>query len=620
MFYNISTLIFLKSEWMGINMGVISKSWRYYKGYKPIFGIMYLIMVLQITMAVLLPQITQLIIDRIINPALGAEVFYSDSNIFSGFLNGFAVDDYFGMLTVMAILLVANRLLLYIFHYTRWNMMHHYMMLGLKKMRNDVFDVMLRTSPLTINRYSAGNLLNINNNDPATVKEMYLMYIPAITENFLYIILGVFMLFRISPYLMIAPFVCGSITSVVVIFYNKALKKRFDKIREGNADLNSCLQENINGVRIIRSFASEKIETDKFEKRNAAFRDNYVDLSKTTAKYSAIFRFVGESMGLTCTIVGLLLALNGNLSVGEFATFSAYAAIINNCIVGLAVHFGNIQNSMVAGRRYFEFLEEKDLVPEDENPLSISKTPNIQFKNVCMSFDGKPVLKDISFDLPYGKKLGIMGATGSGKTVVLKLLSRLYDCDGGKIEIDGNDIRKIATEDVRNNVSYVMQDVFLFSDTVRNNIAFYGDEINESDVVRAAEISESTKIIPKLSDGYETVIGERGLGLSGGQKQRLSIARAIYKNAQVFLLDDCTSALDYETELQINENFSSALSDRSVITVSHRASAVKECDEILYMDNGVIVERGNHTQLMSLDGMYAKMYLSQESMREEEVA
>lgn len=602
-------------------MDVIRKSWKYFKKYWYSFVLVLFFMLLQLALGILMPQIPQLIIDRVLNPALGAAPVYSSSNVFSFLLVGYAENDYWGMLTVMLLLMGSNRLLFYLIHYIRWNIHHNTMMRGQDGMRTASFNKMLRSSPLQLNHYTSGNLLNITNNDPAAVKEMYLIYGMAILENALNVIVATFFLARIHPLLMIVPMVSGTITAVIIVFYNRTIKVKYDKIRDGNIALSSFLQENINGVRIIRSFASEEKETEMFEKRNAAFKENYVSLARTASKYSAIFRTIGEAMGLCSIIVGVVLALRGLLSVGEFATFTAYTSTVNSCIIGMASHFGNLQNSLTAGRRYFDFMDSPEPVSEPALPVAISAEPRFRFENVSMTFEGKPVLQDVSFDLPFGKKMGIMGETGSGKSVALKLLNRLYDCTDGRVTVDGNNIRAVSVDALRHKISYVMQDVFLFSDTVTNNIAFYDEEnATQERIERASRISESVQIIPKLSDGYETIVGERGLGLSGGQKQRISIARALFKDAPVILLDDCSSALDYETQGAINENFLRELSDRTVVTVSHRASAVMHCDEILFFDCGVVAERGTHDELMRLNGKYAGIYREQEAARLEEVS
>jgi ATP-binding cassette subfamily B protein len=223
-------------------------------------------------------------------------------------------------------------------------------------------------------------------------------------------------------------------------------------------------------------------------------------------------------------------------------------------------------------------------------------------------------------EVPYGKKVGIMGKTGSGKSVLMKLLNRFYDCTGGAILMDGEDIKDMRVDEVRRRYSYVMQDVFLFSESIKKNVSFYDEETPQERIEQVCTLAKADKFIEKLTDGYETIVGEQGLGLSGGQKQRVSIARALLKDAPVILLDDCTSALDYETEKAISENLTENYGERTVITVSHRASLVMNCDEIIYLENGEIVERGTHDELMALKGRYYGVFTEQEALRAQEVA
>lgn len=601
--------------------GVFRRTIPYFKKYMWGFWAGIILCLIFNISALLMPQIPQLIIDRIINPALGEAPVYSDSNVFSFLLDGFAADDYMGMLITMLICMLVVCLSRYIAHYARWNITHATMMRGENRIRDYSFNKMLRQSPIVLNRYTSGDLLNVTNNDPTAIKDLYLHHVPFLFGSVSSIIIALYFLILINPALVLVPVCTGIITAIIVRGYNKILQKKYNIIRQGNVELSTYIQENINGVRVVRCFATEANEMKRFEKRNAAFRDNYVDLARTTAKYSMIFTILGESVGILSIILGIWFAVNGNLSVGEFATFTSYCFTINGCIIQMAGQIGNIQNGVVCANRYFEFADRPDAVVDIENPLPVPQKPSISFKNVSMKFgdDGQAALEDINLEIPYGKRLGIMGKTGSGKSVFMKLLNRLYDCTGGEIQLDGVNIKNMPVNEVRRRFSYVMQDVFLFSDSVASNIALYDEDASDEDIERCAKDACVDKFVPKLTDGYDTIVGERGLGLSGGQKQRVSIARAILKDAPIILLDDCTSALDYETEKEITRNLFDNYGDRTMIVSSHRAGSVAYCDEIVFFEDGRIVERGTHEQLMALKGRYYSIFTEQESLREEEL-
>ena len=405
--------------------GVFAKTLPYFKNYMWGFWVGLALCLLSNVAILLMPQIPQLIIDRILNPALGEKAVYSDSNVFSFLLDGFAEDDYFGMLTVMLICMAVVSLVKYLTHYLRWNITHATMMRGENKVRDYAFHKMLRQSPVVLSRYTSGDMLNVTNNDPSAIKDLYLHHIPFLAGSVFSIIISMYFLLMINPILVLVPVVTGCITAVIVRGYNKILQKKYNKIRQGNVELSTYIQENINGVRVIRCFGTEADEMKRFEKRNAAFRDNYVDLARTSSKYSMIFTFLGETVSIMSIILGIFLSVNGNLSVGEFATFTSYCFTINSNIVFMAGQIGNIQNSVVCAKRYFEFADRPEAVADKENPLPVPDKPAISFKNVSMSFDdGQKALDGINLEIPYGSRVGIMGKTGSGKSVLMKLLNR----------------------------------------------------------------------------------------------------------------------------------------------------------------------------------------------------
>ena len=600
--------------------GVLRRTYPYFKESMPAICVGLVLLLLFQFISALIPQVPQLIIDRVLNPVMGVDPVYSENNAFTFLLNGYASDDYVGMLTLLIAVLLGLNVLRYIAHYVRWNVTHPATFKGENRLTQYAFGKMLRQSPLVLNDYTSGDLLNITAYDAINIKELYQSQVPHLGDCIVSIIFSLIFLIGISPLLVIVPVVTGLITMLIARGYHKLLKDKYEKIRQANVALNTTVQENINGVRVVRSFSTEKEEIERFEQKNVGFRDAYVEMAKTTSKYSMIFTLLGEAVGLLSMIVAILIAFYGELSVGEFATYMSYCLQINGRIISIATFVGGIQNGVIRANRYFEFADRDEPVSEVKDAKPVPEKPHITFKGVSMRFPNNLALNNVDIDIPYGKKVGIMGETGSGKSVVMKLMCRLYDATDGQILIDGEDLRNYKLEEVRERFSFVMQDVFLFSDTVAGNIAFYDESVPREEVERCARLACVDRFIPLLSDGYETVVGEKGLGLSGGQKQRVSIARALLKDAPVILLDDCTSALDYATEKQIEKNLNEHYGDRTIITCSHRAGAVKNCDEILYFENGVIVERGTHRELMKMGGRYATVYAQQENAQREEVA
>ncbi len=594
-------------------MNVLKESYRYIKRYNPAWIFSTLIGFVSLIAAMLLPQVPQLIIDKIINPALGAEPVTSEGNVFSPVIELFSPDDYFGMLKALLIVMGVLLIVRYASHYLRWFTAHYYGVKAEKGMRVAVFGKMLDQNSLVMSRYTSGDLMSICNSDPTVIKDMWALNIPILLDQIVAISLAVFFLSRINAYLILVPAVMGLVAAVIMVFYTRSLRKCYNRIREASVELNSCIQENINGVRIIRAFASEGIETKKFEKRNKNFKDGFIDQSKVLARYNIFFMSASQIVSLGSIIIGVILAVRGYMTVGQFTTFTAYVGMINSPIIMLVNYIGVMQNAVICGNRMFTFLNTANIISDPAEPLEMPDKPHLSMRNVSIRLDDNEELKNVSVDIPYGKKLGIMGKTGAGKSVFVKAFTRLFETSIGETCINGQNIKKYRVEDVRRQFSYVMQDVFLFSNTVDSNIAYYDPDASHEEVERVAKIAQAHDFIEKLSDGYDTVVGERGLGLSGGQKQRISIARALLKDAPVILLDDCTSALDMETERKILQGLRENYSDRTLIITSHRASSVVDCDEILYLENGEIAERGSHAELMAKKGRYYDVYTSQEA-------
>ena len=307
------------------------------------------------------------------------------------------------------------------------------------------------------------------------------------------------------------------------------------------------------------------------------------------------------------------------MSTGQFATFLSYIGMINPNLINIINYLGVIQNTMICGGRMFTFANTANVISAPDGAPAPEGCPDIELHNVSVCLDDHEQIHDVTLSLPYGKKLGVMGRTGAGKSVLIKTLPRLFETTGGEVLLNGRSIKSYDVEEVRRLFSIVFQDVFLFSDTIESNIAFYDPDVEDDKIRRAADLSEAAGFIEKLPDGYGTVVGERGLGLSGGQKQRISMARALLKDAPVLLLDDCTSALDLDTERRILANIEEAYPDRTLVISSHRASSVEHCDEILFLENGVIAERGTHAELMEQKGRYYQTYTAQAAQNREAI-
>ena len=422
-------------------------------------------------------------------------------------------------------------------------------------------------------------------------------------------------MWRISPFLTIFPLVALPLCATIAIVMERKLDKVYEEISDEDADMNTVAEENLAGVRVVKAFAREKFEIGKFLKHNKRFYDLNMKQSKVWIKYNPIMQMMTKLLIVVALLLGGLKVINGEMTLGGLGAFLEYCA---NAVWPMEM-LGWLSNELASAfaskkkldKIYAETAKIKDPEKKADDLTDNFEFKDLEFKNVSFSIDNKKILDNVSFKLVNGKTLGIMGATGSGKTTIINMLLRFYDPEEGQILLNGMDIREMPLAVVRKNASVVMQDVFLFSDTIDENIRLGNkDSITKDEINEALTKACASDFVGKLDEGTETVIGERGVGLSGGQKQRISMARAFAKHAPVLVLDDSTSALDMETEHEVQENLSE-LKNATKIIIAHRISAVRHADEIIVLEEGKISERGNHEKLLEKQGYYYKTYMAQ---------
>tara|TARA_Y100000589_G_scaffold262426_2_gene252718 strand:+ start:763 stop:2484 length:1722 start_codon:yes stop_codon:yes gene_type:complete len=400
---------------------------------------------------------------------------------------------------------------------------------------------------------------------------------------------------------------------VVSIYYvQNIINKRSERIQESLSDLSTYVQESFSGIRLIKSFVREGNFSDVFKEKSNQYKEKSLDLQFVLALFfPIIMTLIGLSIIIT-VYVGALQVFEGTLTIGNIAEFLIYVYLLTWPVTALGWITSIVQRASASQKRLNEFLEEKTNIISKENK-KVDLKGKLEFQNVSFSYPdtGLVGMDNISFQINPGESLGVIGSTGSGKSTIANSILRLFDIKSGKILVDGINIKNLDISFFRKQIGYVPQDVFLFSDTIKNNILFGCESSDFRKVEKAAEDADLIRNIDSFPNKYDTMIGERGITLSGGQKQRISIARAIIKEPKILILDDCLSAVDTNTENIILENLKKIMLDRTTIVISHRISSVKLAKQILVIEEGKVIEKGSHKELIKMEGHYHKLYIKQ---------
>lgn len=484
--------------------------------------------------------------------------------------------------------------------------------------RRAVFEKLQRLSMSFYDKHKTGTIMSYVTNDVSALQSAMVDNVVEMITETVILVASIVMMIYLDWKLFLVTFATFPVVLFFIDSFGKRIRKSGSRIQEAAADITSVLQEVASSPRVIKSFVREGYEVDRFDKENMNnFRANmkYAQLSSTLTPTIEFVAAVGVSIILW---YGGNSVINGSITAGSLVAFLTYAVNISNPIKRLSRVIGNIQKALAAAQRVFDVLDLPEVIKNAPDAKALPKVKgDVRFNDVSFAYnENEEVLSHVSFEVKPGEMIAFVGPSGAGKSTVASLLPRFYDATNGSITIDGQDIRKVTLDSLREQVGIVPQETVLFNGSVYDNILYGRLDATREEVEAAAKAANAHDFIMQLPNGYETMLGDRGMNISGGQRQRISIARAILKNPQILILDEATSALDTESERVVQEALDRLMVGRTSFVIAHRLSTIKNADKIMVLEKGQLIEQGNHDELMAMDGLYAHLYKIQYRSKE----
>ncbi|MBO4508042.1 MAG: ABC transporter ATP-binding protein [Spirochaetaceae bacterium] len=623
---------------------------HYYKRNVPLALFSQLLSFVALTADLLLPLIMELFIDYVI-----CDNIPDSTSMFYFLLDGSAGEVHtFELFMHIALFYGGLLLIRLILVYVR-NVVNQILGLRLETtLREVTYKKLMELDSQTISGYNSGELLQTINSDTIMYKDLFCHIYPNILDAIFVLCISIAVLFSMNAWLLLVPLCLTPVFIIGLQKFKKKARENYLTIRRNNSGMNLTVQENIEAVRLVRAFTNEDFEKQKFDKANETLKKSHLDQIQLSAKFEVLFSALKQLAYIGTIAISAILVIKGKFYVGFLVACSNYVMKIVQYLTQINTSIFIMQQMNVAGIKMMEFMARPSKVADvglqasggskfgasfaaggdwskfgasfaagdgstrtDLSAEQLTK-PDIKIDDISLEIEGKKILSHISLDIPYGKKIGIAGNTGSGKSMLLEAVLRNFELTGGKITLSGKDCREIPLSVLRGEFACVFQEAFLFSNTIESNIEYTDDAYAESKgdeeerMMKASKDAQAHGFVSNMPLQYETIVGERGIGISGGQKQRLSIARALYKDAPVLILDDSTSALDIETEKALLKSLSENYPEKTLLISAHRLSSVVDCDEIIYLKDGEIVERGTFEELMAMNGQFAAVYNIQE--------
>lgn len=539
----------------------------------------------------------------IIYPLLGGKVI--DDVVYQNKTN---------LLIPLLLIMIISTIIRTICRYTYQIMCERIGQNSLFRIREDLYKKLQSLDFDFFNNTRVGDIMARMTGDTDAIRHFVSWVSYNILENVFLFSFAIIIMATIDWKLTLALVILTPLIAILTMKMSSKAQPVFYEIRESFSRLNSMVEENISGNRVVKAFAREDFEMKKFHEHNEDFKKRNLDSAYVSRTYLPVLDSLAGMLVVITLIFGGYLVIKGQMTLGDLVAFNGFLWMLNGPMRMSGWLINDVQRFIASSFKIQDMMATDAKIPIHAEKPAPSLQGHVEFKNVSFHFEDDPntdVLKNISLKASPGQTIAILGETGAGKSTLVNLICRFYDPTSGEILIDGVDARKWHVRELRNHIATVMQDIFLFSDTIEGNIAFGAPDATMEDVRRMARIADADHFIETMPESYDTIVGERGVGLSGGQKQRISLARALLKNPSILILDDTTSAVDMETEVKIQGELKKITENTTTFIIAHRISSVKEADEILILNHGEIIERGTHSSLLAEKGYYFDIYNKQ---------